>query len=336
LREAQAMARLAHPNVVAIFDAGEVDGQVFIAMELVDGTTLRKWLGEPRDVAAILETFVAAGRGLAAAHGAGLVHRDFKPENVLIGGDGRVRVTDFGLARRTEEPTTERHVAPSITGHDLTVTVTGAMLGTPAYMAPEQFRGEDLDARSDQFSFCVALYEAVYASRPFAGQTWEAIAAEVISGEPRTPPPDIAPPSVWAALARGLSAHRDDRFPSMNALLDALAGEPLRHAKPRVGAWLAGVTLGVAALAGGAALWTRAGKEPQAVVRTATPVAPTPTPVAPLSDPVAATPVAIASPPPVATPRHKASRHAARHSHATRDATSVDVDQPIADPWTKK
>ncbi|MGH2898506.1 MAG: serine/threonine-protein kinase, partial [Solirubrobacteraceae bacterium] len=160
LREGQAMAQLAHPNVVTVFDVGGVDQRVFIAMELVEGLTLSRWLAaERRAPSEIVATFVAAGHGLAAAHAAGLIHRDFKPDNVLIGNDGRVRVTDFGLARQA-------HGVEAGTAHDAAEARPGTgaphtgLAGTPAYMAPEQFHGRAADARADQFSFAVALYEA--------------------------------------------------------------------------------------------------------------------------------------------------------------------------------
>jgi serine/threonine protein kinase len=162
LREAQAMARLTHPNVVAVHDAGIVGEQVFIAMDLVEGRSLSRWLADTHPaLPAILDAFLQAGRGLLATHRAGLVHRDFKPDNVLVGADGSVRVGDFGLARIESAPdavTTPDAPAPlpTITA---SLTRTGAFLGTPAYMALEQLEGRPADARSDQFAFCVALYE---------------------------------------------------------------------------------------------------------------------------------------------------------------------------------
>ncbi|MBA2538411.1 MAG: protein kinase, partial [Deltaproteobacteria bacterium] len=141
LREARAMAKLAHPNVVAVHDVGTIDTQLFVAMERVSGTNLREWLGAaPRTLAEIVKVFTEAGRGLVAAHDAGIVHRDFKPDNVLVGTDGRARVTDFGLAHEAGEDD-------------------DSMVGTPAYMAPEQHEGRNVDARTDQFGFAVALYE---------------------------------------------------------------------------------------------------------------------------------------------------------------------------------
>src|SRR5262249_45747991 len=154
------------PNVVPIFDVGQAGGAVFVAMPLIEGGTLRSWLRDsPRSLGAILDQFVAAGRGLAAAHAAGLVHRDFKPDNVLVGMDGEVQVADFGLARLTDEEPAPDACADALTADMLTQT--GAVLGTPPYMAPEQLRGRLIDARADQFSFCVALWAAVYGERPF-------------------------------------------------------------------------------------------------------------------------------------------------------------------------
>ncbi len=182
MREAQAMARLSHPNVITVYDVGSFDGGVFIAMELVDGGTLAGWLAQPRPWRRVVELFLRAGRGLAAAHRAGLVHRDFKPENVLVGRDEQVRVTDFGVARMTDAAGDagaatggDARVAPSLTR-------SGALLGTPAYMAPEQMDGAGSDARADLFSFCVALWEALYGARPFRGATVEELRAAIAVG----------------------------------------------------------------------------------------------------------------------------------------------------------
>ncbi|HEX7840813.1 MAG TPA: serine/threonine-protein kinase, partial [Kofleriaceae bacterium] len=166
LREAQAMARLRHPNVLPIFDVGPADSAVFVAMPLLEGGTLRSWMDDrSRSFDAILDRFVAAGRGLAAAHAAGLVHRDFKPDNVLLGAGGEVHVADFGLARLVDDDLTP-NPGPASSGGG---TQAGAVLGTPAYMAPEQLRGLASDARADQFSFCVSLWEGLYGKRPFPG-----------------------------------------------------------------------------------------------------------------------------------------------------------------------
>src|SRR5689334_22389744 len=168
-REAVAMARLAHPNVVTVFEVGELAGRPFVVMEYVTGTTLRAWLAaEPRSVREILGAVIAAGEGLAAAHDAGLVHRDFKPENVLIGVDGRARVGDFGLARGSKSGENAASPQPQTLAADLTRD--GAIVGTPAYMAPEQARGADVDARADQYAFCVVAWESLAGARPREGK----------------------------------------------------------------------------------------------------------------------------------------------------------------------
>jgi tetratricopeptide (TPR) repeat protein/predicted Ser/Thr protein kinase len=223
LREAQAIARLSHPNVVAVHDAGTFGEQVFVAMEYVDGRTLRQWLKEEeRSWREVVDLFRIAGQGLAAAHAAGLVHRDFKPDNVLIGKDGRVRVADFGLARPVEPPEAEETLEAS-GDRSPGLTSWGMVLGTPGYMAPEQLRGLSSDARSDQFSFCVALYEALYGERPFAGEV--ADAAE--RGDIRPPREDARVPA-WLrdVVLRGLSADPARRWASMDELLRELARDP--------------------------------------------------------------------------------------------------------------
>ncbi|HKE18328.1 MAG TPA: protein kinase, partial [Kofleriaceae bacterium] len=231
-REAQAMARLAHPNVIAVHDIGSFGDQLFIAMEHVDGGTLRSWLrSAPRDWRAVVEVMTAAGRGLVAAHAAGVVHRDFKPDNVLVGVDGRVRVTDFGLARlQTAAAGTSAAAAADggrIDARGVTTSLSrsGALLGTPAYMPPEQLRGEPADERSDVFSFCATAWEALYGERPFAGRDLAELGAAVCAGQLR-PRPDrpAVPDRVHEAIARGLHAEPDRRWPSMSALLAAIEG----------------------------------------------------------------------------------------------------------------
>jgi eukaryotic-like serine/threonine-protein kinase len=306
LREAQAIARLSHPNVVVVFDVGTFQEQVFIAMEFVDGNTVSYWLqAAERSWQDIVKVFMAAGRGLAAAHEKGLVHRDFKPDNVMVGRDSQVRVMDFGLARQVNEKSaagdktasgdrsggvkaSERsghgdrersnhgdrersgHGDRERSGHgvtersdhggvpdvnvdvpdtivlsgtaasaeaqahasaagmfDVQLTRTGAMMGTPAYMAPEQFLGTPTDARTDQFSFCVALYEALYGERPFAGNTMYALTNNVVQGKVRDAPENASVP-LWIRkiLLRGMRATVGERFPSMGDLLDALTKNP--------------------------------------------------------------------------------------------------------------
>ncbi|MBA3462537.1 MAG: serine/threonine protein kinase, partial [Deltaproteobacteria bacterium] len=166
-REAQAIAQLSHPNVVGVYDVGTDGGDLYIAMELVEGETLGQWLRSyPRTWREIIDVFLQAAKGLVAAHGVGLLHRDFKPDNVLVGGDGRVRVTDFGLARSLlvlDEESARGQTTPHLPAAlSSSLTATGTVLGTPRYMPPEQLTGPDIDARADQFSFCVALYEALY------------------------------------------------------------------------------------------------------------------------------------------------------------------------------
>ena len=223
MREAQAMARLSHPNTVAVHEVGTHGEQVFLAMEYVEGQTLREWLhATARTPEQVVEAFVQAGRGLAAAHASGLVHRDFKPDNVLVDG-GRVRVTDFGLAR---EPESQPRAAGAPQDPLGGLTRTGALVGTPAYMAPELLTGKSAaDARSDQFSFCVSLYEALAGARPFAGRTAEELAQACARGELQ-PWPRGAPERVRKALVRGLRAEPAERHASMDELLRALGERP--------------------------------------------------------------------------------------------------------------
>jgi serine/threonine protein kinase len=322
LREAQAIARLSDPNVVTVFDVGTFDDRVFLAMEFVDGTTLGYWLhAKPRSWPEVVKTFMGAGRGLAAAHRAGVVHRDFKPDNVMLGREGQVLVMDFGLARTVDGagnkapdadlaairdaprksasliatstpflsgsvganggvdgrvlaassaasqsirlpglslpvavssvesgPWREDHVAtrdlstlivangsaaivtggPSPMGQS-PLTEDGALMGTPAYMAPEQFQGQVSDARSDQFSFCAALYEGLYGQRPFEGKNIPTLTANVIAGRVREAPADARVPR-WLrkVVLRGLRVDRSQRYPSMEELLAELARNPAR------------------------------------------------------------------------------------------------------------
>jgi serine/threonine protein kinase len=323
-REARALAKLHHPNVVTVYEIGMVAGHVFLAMELVEGPSLAEWHGtdEARDWRRVIETYLAAGRGLAAAHAAGLVHRDFKPANVLLGSDGRVVVTDFGLARLTSgtTPLPDGASMPSNTAWGLTLadlrsdaestrlrapaaappaapdtpdappaspaapsaspdadadagadegdealevtwelpalagaalaidqlTRTGMVLGTPAYMAPEQHSGEAVDARTDQFSFCVSLYESLHGMRPFAGANPDALREAIRAGRVADPPRRSAVPArVRRVLLRGLRADPDERYPRMHELLDALE----RAARPRARRLLVPASLAAVAVA---------------------------------------------------------------------------------------
>jgi serine/threonine protein kinase/tetratricopeptide (TPR) repeat protein len=275
LREAQAIARLSHANVVVVYDVGTFRDQVFIAMEFVEGNTVTYWLAaQTRSWQEVLRVFRAAGRGLTAAHEKGLVHRDFKPDNVMVGRDGEVRVMDFGLARQVADKPAPEGAPPAkrarvvIAEHgpgtadaddqmstillngpptpdggsdsqpsqpsqplsgmfEVQLTRTGAMMGTPAYMAPEQFLGTATDARTDQFSFCVALYEALYGERPFSGNTMFALTTAVVQGQVKEAPQSSKVP-LWVrkVLLRGLRAQADERYPSMHDLIDALGKNP--------------------------------------------------------------------------------------------------------------
>ena len=301
LREAQALAQLSHPNVVAVYDVGTVGEHIFLAMEFVDGNTLSYWQqAQARTWREIVAHYAAAGRGLAAAHQRGLVHRDFKPENAMLGRDGQVRVMDFGLARIADKPETaaklettprptglfrrsspstaatalttprpsprpatprnavpvseivdgpdawsegntktrdlaspaprpDRMTAPTAAVLNAQLTESGVMMGTPAYMAPEQFAGELADDRTDQFNFCVALYEALYGQRPFAGKTLTDLTTNVMAGRVREAPAESRVPG-WLrrVLLRGLRVAREERHPSMEALLTALQRDPSR------------------------------------------------------------------------------------------------------------
>ncbi len=230
LREARALAHMSHPNIVTVFEAGELEGRVYLAMEFVDGVTLDAWcapeVGAQPSWRELLGVFVGAGRGLAAAHAAGIVHRDFKPGNVLVGADGAVKVLDFGLATALDGVyggdllATEDRGARAQEVVASALTRTGAIMGTPAYMSPEQHRGQAATEQSDQFSFCVALYEALYGRRPFICTSYAVLHDAVLAGRVRDPPRGArAPAWVRRAVLRGLALDPADRFPSMTALL---------------------------------------------------------------------------------------------------------------------
>jgi tRNA A-37 threonylcarbamoyl transferase component Bud32/tetratricopeptide (TPR) repeat protein len=259
-REAQALAKLSHRNVVAVYDVGQDAGRVYLAMELVRGSNLRGWLAaRPRPWSEALPVMLAAGHGLAAAHAHGLVHRDFKPENVIIAARGdneeqaRVCVTDFGLARGSPSGAAAR----SSGALAMTLTVEGDTVGTPAYMAPEQHKGGIADARSDQYAFCVALYEALYGERPFGGDHAEALSEAKHKGPIRPaersrigdPSGHTWPVPAWlrAIVRRGLAVDPADRFPSMDALLAALSRESTIRRRRTFAA--VGVVLGLGAIA---------------------------------------------------------------------------------------
>jgi tRNA A-37 threonylcarbamoyl transferase component Bud32 len=254
LREARAMAKLSHRSVVTVHDAGEVDGRLYIAMELVEGTTLGQLLksraaSDLDDWKRWLALVTDAGRGLAAAHRMGVLHRDFKPDNVLVDRDGRACVADFGLASLGGDTEAQAKALRDSTPLDLTRT--GMLLGTPVYMSPQQLRGEPVDERADQFAFCVTAWEALYGSRPFGtelkGLAAIAELASTIELSGVTPPPTTSPvpARVREAIVRGLAADPEKRWPNMDALVDALAGGTKRKRR-RALPWAVSGVLGIA------------------------------------------------------------------------------------------
>jgi tetratricopeptide (TPR) repeat protein/predicted Ser/Thr protein kinase len=233
VREGRAIAALNHPNVVEVFEVGSFDGAPYIAMELVPGKNLRKWLTGERTTAEILDVFRQAACGLLAAHEVGIVHRDFKPDNVVVDDSGRVRVIDFGLAMLFGESSTGS--GPSIGVPTVPIwhrlTETGDVVGTPAYMAPEQYWGDGATPASDQFSFCVTLHEALYENRPFSGRGFEEVSKNIERRNFAAPDrPRQIPARLRRILRRGLAATPEDRWPSMRPVLDAFedAGPPRR------------------------------------------------------------------------------------------------------------
>ena len=248
--EAQALARLSHPNVVQVYEVGEHDDALYVAMEFVTGETLRAWMNHGgHDWRATVEVFVQTGQGLAAAHLAGLVHRDFKPENTVIGEDGRPRVLDFGLALHAQHALPEPSSGPVVETAD--THAVGPVVGTPRYMSPEQHEGRLLDARSDQFSFCVALWEALHGEPPHAGDTLLELVHNTINGTLRPPPARAAAPE-WlrGVLIRGLAVRPQDRWPDMPTLLTALRSDPrVRRRRFAAVALAVSVAAGLLALA---------------------------------------------------------------------------------------
>ena len=237
LDEARIIARLDHPNIVTVHDAGVVGERVYVAMEFVDGQTVTAWLTErKRTLPEILDAFLAAGRGLAAAHEAKVVHRDFKPQNVMIGRDGRVRVMDFGIARPLRDllQVGDGALGPS-PAYPTTSTTIGAFVGTPAYVAPEQLAGGSVDVRADQYSFCVALHEALYGERPGARQS-------PFSTPPARKPRNV-PPWLRSIVQRGTEPDRARRFDSMQALLTAIERGRTRRRRRLLAAAIATATL---------------------------------------------------------------------------------------------
>lgn len=275
LREAQAMARISHPNVISVYDVGTYDNQVFVAMEFIQGRTLSTWIRkEQHTVPEILRVFVEAGQGLVAAHKAGLVHRDFKPSNVLIGDSHRVCVLDFGLARLAEVAEAEEQaLSGDLEGLEnrepiaLALPESSLIMGTPQYMPPEQYLGAEVDGRADQFAFCASLYWALFRKRPFEPRQVAKTAAESSKGTARgtaegirklphttaarEPPADAkVPVSVRRAVMRGLSLNPEDRFPSMDALLEALSLHQRRGQRRGAIAAVGGLALAAVAVGG--------------------------------------------------------------------------------------
>jgi predicted Ser/Thr protein kinase len=256
-QEAQAMAQVSHPNIVHVYEVGESTDDVFIAMEYVAGVTLSTWQQQgartARPVAQTLRVYLQAGAGLLAAHQAGLIHRDFKPDNVLVDHNGRAHVLDFGLARALRGPALDltsagirpTDAATGASGERLTQE--GAIMGTPGYMSPEQVQGAEADARSDQFSFCAALYEALYNQLPYGGETFEEFAAEVMAGRLRPPPSAELPLLIERAILRGLASDPAARFPSMKELCSAieegLSPDSESLATRRASRWFAGIVV---------------------------------------------------------------------------------------------
>ncbi len=269
-REAQAMARVSHPNVCPVFDVGTYGDQLFVAMEFVEGSTLLDWMKEPRPWREVLKVLLEAGRGLLAAHEAGLIHRDFKPANVLLDSRGRPRVTDFGVAR-FNSPGPDSAASPEALAKDprgtplFSLTYGAALVGTPLYMSLEQYLGRGVDARSDQFSFCVVLYQALFGRMPFDPVRMAELARDMLLGSGAAsapmagliaaPPRDSKVPG-WLrqAVMRGLALRPEERFPGMKELLEALSQEPRRARSRRL---LGAGGLLLVALAGGAVLLGR-------------------------------------------------------------------------------
>ena len=259
LREAQALAKLSHhPNIIHVYEVGALRDSVFLAMEYFEGQTLKLWQDRSEvSRREILAAYRAAGRGLEAAHAAGLVHRDFKAENVLIGADKQIRVIDFGLAREESTSSIDMNPGDSIKA----LTMTGTIMGTPAYMAPEQHAGGKVDPRTDQFSFCVSLYEALYGERPFAGQTIGELTDNVMKGTVQPPPRfQSVPPWIRRALLRGLSVDPEQRFPTIGDLLAELGHDrAIRRRRVASGVVVAGLLI-----AGALFAWERASQAQRA------------------------------------------------------------------------
>jgi tetratricopeptide (TPR) repeat protein/predicted Ser/Thr protein kinase len=251
-REARALARLSHPNVVQVYEFGQHEGRTFVAMEFVDGQTLGEWLAESAPTwRSVIDKFLAAGRGLAAVHDAGLVHRDFKPDNVLLSNDGRVLVADFGLVLAGEDRRLDAGDGTQPLTAEMRTSVTGAVLGTIRFMSLEQLKANEVDARSDQFAFCIALYESLWGKPPFSLLNSLTRLHDLEAGVPMSPRSrdGLRPPaSLWRVIRRGLSKNPSERWPDMNALLGALEGVTRQRRRM---AWFGSVSAAVALAVGG-------------------------------------------------------------------------------------
>jgi tetratricopeptide (TPR) repeat protein len=241
--EARSLARVNHPNVVTVFDVGVSNGRTYLAMEYVPGPNLRRFLGDDHPPAKRLQLLLQAGRGLVAAHAAGIVHRDFKPENVLVGLDGRVRVGDFGLARTVAGmPTDEEDGAATVDGK------ASRFAGTPVYMAPELLDGHVADARSDQYAFFVAVYEAAYGRRPYAAQSIDILRTLASRGPKRIETPPDVPARLFDVIERGLHPDPERRYPNMRTALRALTAALEPRRRPAMWLALVGVPIGALGL----------------------------------------------------------------------------------------
>ena len=251
LAEAQAMAQLQHPNVIAVYDVGAVGDDVFIAMELIAGRTMDRWLSRQRTVGEILHAFIDAAHGLAAAHAAGIVHRDFKPSNVMIAEDGRVRVLDFGVARATGDSLIDS--SPQAESEEPRK---GGFAGTPSYMAPEQATGNQASPASDQFAFCVSLYEALWGRRPFPPRRVAEVKSYVAERRPMDPPQrSDVPPWLRRVVMRGLAADPAARYPSMDALIDDAARSAAQARRRRLLLAVGALVFAALVTTGGALGW---------------------------------------------------------------------------------
>ncbi len=256
VNEARAMAKVSHPNVVPVYDVETLpDGQIALVMQYVAGTTLRSWTRKPHPWREVVDTLVAAGRGLAAAHAAGLLHRDFKPANVLLSDDGRVKVTDFGLAKPAAKSLSMgsgEYISAQVSdSHNETQTKAGIVLGTPRYMAPEQHAGSELSPAADQYAFCVTVWEALAGEPPFTGR---GLSKRKYKGPPPWPGEGV-PRFIIDALERGLAPAAENRWPSMDVLLETLVRDPAKRWRTRLA--IAGVgTLAVSTAVFGWQLYT--------------------------------------------------------------------------------